>query len=67
MDPGLILAVTLAVGFAITNGLHDASNAIATLRGCQGKPSALTLHLELRGAMPRLTPGWACRDRRSEP
>jgi hypothetical protein len=66
MDPRLIVAVTLAV-FAVTNGRHDASNAIATLRGRQGKLSALTLHLELREAMPRLTRGWACRDRRSEP
>ena len=31
MDTGLVLAVALAVGFAVTNGLHDASNAIATL------------------------------------
>ena len=31
MDTALVVAVLLAVGFAITNGLHDASNAIATL------------------------------------
>ena len=31
MDAGLVVAVVLAVGFAMTNGLHDASNAIATL------------------------------------
>lgn len=31
MDPGLVLAVLLAIAFAVTNGLHDASNAIATL------------------------------------
>lgn len=31
MDIGLILAVTLAFAFALTNGFHDASNAIATL------------------------------------
>jgi PiT family inorganic phosphate transporter len=31
MDPGLIVAITLAIAFAVTNGLHDASNAIATL------------------------------------
>lgn len=31
MDVALLFAVVLAVGFAITNGLHDASNAIATL------------------------------------
>ncbi|MGZ5348165.1 MAG: anion permease, partial [Solirubrobacterales bacterium] len=27
----LAVAIALAVGFAVTNGLHDASNAIATL------------------------------------
>ena len=31
MDLGLAVAVALAIGFAVTNGLHDASNAIATL------------------------------------
>ena len=31
MDAGLVVAVALAVAFAATNGLHDASNAIATL------------------------------------
>ena len=31
MDAGLAIAVFLALGFAVTNGLHDASNAIATL------------------------------------
>jgi PiT family inorganic phosphate transporter len=31
MDAGLALAILLAAGFAVTNGLHDASNAIATL------------------------------------
>jgi PiT family inorganic phosphate transporter len=31
VDEGLALAVALAIGFAATNGLHDASNAIATL------------------------------------
>jgi PiT family inorganic phosphate transporter len=31
MDPGLVVAVALALAFAITNGLHDAANAIATL------------------------------------
>jgi PiT family inorganic phosphate transporter len=31
MDAGLIFAVLLALAFAVTNGLHDASNAIATL------------------------------------
>jgi PiT family inorganic phosphate transporter len=31
VDAQLVVAVLLAVGFAVTNGLHDASNAIATL------------------------------------
>ena len=31
MDAGLIVAVALALAFAVTNGMHDASNAIATL------------------------------------
>jgi PiT family inorganic phosphate transporter len=31
VDIGLIVAILLAVAFAVTNGLHDASNAIAAL------------------------------------
>ena len=31
MDAGLVAALLLAVAFAASNGLHDASNAIATL------------------------------------
>jgi PiT family inorganic phosphate transporter len=31
MDGGLIVGISLAAAFAVTNGLHDASNAIATL------------------------------------
>jgi PiT family inorganic phosphate transporter len=31
MEPDLVVAVALAIGFAFTNGVHDASNAIATL------------------------------------
>ena len=31
MDAQLVVAVLLAIGFAVTNGLHDASNAIATV------------------------------------
>src|SRR6478752_246400 len=31
MDAELVVAVVLAIGFAVTNGIHDASNAIATL------------------------------------
>jgi inorganic phosphate transporter, PiT family len=36
MDAGLIAAVALAIGFAVTNGLHDAANAIATLVATRG-------------------------------
>jgi inorganic phosphate transporter, PiT family len=36
MDPGLVVALLLAAGFALTNGLHDASNAIATLVATRG-------------------------------
>jgi PiT family inorganic phosphate transporter len=31
VDAGLVLALVLAFGFALTNGFHDASNAIAAL------------------------------------
>src|SRR4051794_11977081 len=31
MDAGLAVAVALALAFAVTNGIHDAANAIATL------------------------------------
>ena len=31
MDPGFAIAIGLALGFAFTNGIHDASNAIAPL------------------------------------
>jgi len=31
MDVGLVVAVILALAFAVTNGLHDAANAIAAL------------------------------------
>jgi PiT family inorganic phosphate transporter len=31
MDAGFVVAIAFAVAFATTNGLHDASNAIATL------------------------------------
>jgi PiT family inorganic phosphate transporter len=36
MDAGLIVAIALAIGFSITNGLHDAANAIATLVATRG-------------------------------
>ncbi|MGN6167950.1 MAG: inorganic phosphate transporter [Solirubrobacteraceae bacterium] len=31
MDAGLVVAIVLAVAFAVTNGLHDAANSIAAL------------------------------------
>lgn len=36
MEVGLIIAVGFAVTFALTNGFHDASNAIATLVATRG-------------------------------
>ncbi len=36
MEVGLIIAIGLAVAFAVTNGFHDASNAIATLVATRG-------------------------------
>jgi PiT family inorganic phosphate transporter len=36
MDLGLAVAIALAIGFAVTNGLHDAANAIATLVATRG-------------------------------
>ena len=36
MDAGLVIALLLAAGFAMTNGLHDASNAVATLVATRG-------------------------------
>ena len=40
MDAGLVLAIVFALGFAVTNGLHDASDAVATLVATRAaKPS----------------------------
>jgi PiT family inorganic phosphate transporter len=36
VDAGFALAVALALAFAVTNGLHDASNAIAALVATRG-------------------------------
>ena len=36
MDPGLAIAIAFALAFSTTNGLHDASNAIATLVATRG-------------------------------
>ncbi len=40
MEVGLIIAVGFAVTFALTNGFHDASNAIATLVATRGATPA---------------------------
>ena len=36
MQVGLIVAIGFALSFALTNGFHDASNAIATLVATRG-------------------------------
>lgn len=45
MDPGLAVALVLALAFAVTNGLHDASNAIATLVATRGATPGQALAL----------------------
>ena len=54
MDTGLVVAVVLAAGFAITNGLHDASNAIATLVATRAATplQAIVLAVGLQPARP---------------
>jgi PiT family inorganic phosphate transporter len=55
VEVGLILAVGIAVTFALTNGFHDASNAIATLvatRGATpGQAVALSAVFNMAGAV----------------
>jgi PiT family inorganic phosphate transporter len=55
VEVGLILAVGFAVTFALTNGFHDASNAIATLvatRGATpGQAVALSAVFNMAGAV----------------
>ena len=55
MEVGLIIAIGLAVAFALTNGFHDASNAIATLvatRGATpGQAVALSAVFNMAGAI----------------
>ena len=36
MEIGLLIAIGFALAFALTNGFHDASNAIATLVATRG-------------------------------
>lgn len=55
MEVGLIIAIGFAVAFALTNGFHDASNAIATLvatRGATpGQAVALSAVFNMAGAV----------------
>lgn len=55
MEVGLIVAIGLAMAFALTNGFHDASNAIATLvatRGASpGQAVALSAVFNMGGAV----------------
>ncbi len=55
MEVGLIIAVGFAVAFCVTNGFHDASNAIATLvatRGATpGQAVALSAVFNMTGAV----------------
>lgn len=55
MDAGLIIAIALALAFSLTNGFHDAANAIATLvatRGATpGQAIALSSVFNLIGAV----------------
>jgi PiT family inorganic phosphate transporter len=45
MDAGFVIAILLAFAFAATNGLHDASNAIATLVATRGATPAQAIVL----------------------
>ena len=40
MDAGLLIAIALALAFSLTNGFHDAANAIATLVATRGATPA---------------------------
>ncbi|MFZ0322609.1 MAG: inorganic phosphate transporter [Actinomycetes bacterium] len=55
MDLSLLLAIALSLAFALTNGFHDASNAIATLvatRGATpGQAVALSATFNMLGAV----------------
>ena len=55
MSTGLIVAILLALAFALTNGFHDAANAIATLvatRGASpGQAIALSSSFNMLGAV----------------
>ena len=55
MEVGLVVAIGFAAAFALTNGFHDASNAIATLvatRGATpGQAIALSAVFNMAGAV----------------
>ena len=55
MEVGLFIAIGFAAAFALTNGFHDASNAIATLvatRGASpGQAIALSAVFNMAGAV----------------
>lgn len=55
MDLGLAIAIALSIAFALTNGFHDAANAIATLvatRGARpGQAIALAATFNMLGAL----------------
>jgi PiT family inorganic phosphate transporter len=55
MDAGLAVAILLALAFAATNGIHDASNAIATLVATRaaspGRAIALATFFNLLGPL----------------
>src|SRR5947207_704800 len=71
MDVQLVVAILLAVAFATTNGIHDASNAIATLVALAVSPplgavGALIVIRSLRRAGRRATRRWVDPVRRSQ-
>ena len=55
MEIGLVLAIAFSLAFALTNGFHDAANAIATLvatRGARpGQAVALSAAFNMAGAL----------------
>jgi PiT family inorganic phosphate transporter len=49
VDGGLVLAIAAALAFAMTNGLHDAANAIATLVGTRAARPAPAVVIAVLG------------------
>ena len=56
MQGGLLVAIGFALAFALTNGFHDASNAIATLVATRGatprQAVVLSAVFNMAGAVP---------------